>query len=180
MSSAQNVNQKGSKPSKNNESTRNQTYKPTKKILTDSIYYLGSSKQASDYEATTEFLINYIKKSFNYGMDIGMVLETLQEVDLNEYKPSMNVSLSADEAVRIAEEKQFEIEFRSEFDAFTKRKQALEMNMPKAYSFLWDQCARSLQNKIEARTDFYSVIKGNPIQLLKVIKQHFVLNYQES
>jgi hypothetical protein len=58
-------------------------------------------------------------------MDIRTVLETLQEVDLSEYKPSMSVSLSIDEAARIAEEQLIEIEFRAELDAFTKRKQAL-------------------------------------------------------
>ena len=53
------------------------------------------------------------------------------------------------------------------------------MNLSKAYSFIWDQCAKSLQNKIEARSDYISIIKGNPINLLKAIKQQ-VLNYEES
>jgi hypothetical protein len=65
-----------------------------------------------------------------------MVFKNLQVVDLSEYKPLMSVSLSADEAIRIVDEKQFEIEFRAEFDVFTRRKQALEMNMLKAYSIL--------------------------------------------
>jgi hypothetical protein len=112
-------------------------------------------------------------------MDIGTVLETLQEIDSNLYKPSLGVSLSAEEGIRMAEDRQYEIEFKAEYDAFTKRMQALEMNMSKAYSFLRDQCARSLQNKIVARADFISIIKGNPIHLLKAIKQH-VLNFQES
>ena len=140
---------------------------------------MGSAKQAADYESTTEFLINHIKKTFSFGNDIGTVLETLQELDLNQYKPSLSISLSVDEGVKMAEDKQFEIEFKAEFEAFTKRKQAMETNLTKAYAFLWDQCARSLQNKIEARADFLSDIKGNPIELLKAIKQH-ALNYQES
>ena len=41
-------------------------------ISTNYNYYLGSAKQASDYETTTEFLINYIKKLYDYGKnDIG-------------------------------------------------------------------------------------------------------------
>jgi hypothetical protein len=56
---------------------------------------------------------------------------------------------------------------------------ALEMHLFKAYSFIWDQCAKSLQSMIEARTDYLSLIKGNPINFLKAIKQQ-VLNYQES
>jgi hypothetical protein len=46
------------------------------------------------------------------------------------------------------------------------------MNMSKAYAFLWEQCARAMQNEIEARTDYESSIKNNPIELLKAIKQH--------
>jgi D-alanine-D-alanine ligase-like ATP-grasp enzyme len=46
-----------------------------------------------------------------------------------------------------------------------KRMQALELNLSKAYSLTRDQCAKSLQNKIEARTDYPSFIKGNTINL---------------
>ena len=130
---------------KDNNNSKIYQFKPTKRTLADNVYYLGSAKQASDYESITEFLINYIKKTFTYGMDIGTVLENLQELDLNEYKPSLSVSLNHDEIIRMAEDKQFEIEFKSEYDVFTKRKQALEMNLSKAYSFIWDQCAKSLQ-----------------------------------
>jgi hypothetical protein len=45
--------------------------KEINKSVDDYYYYLGSAKQASDYEMTTEFLINYIKKTFDYGSDIG-------------------------------------------------------------------------------------------------------------
>jgi hypothetical protein len=149
MSNLKGNNKKGSSQAKLKENI-NSNYKPIKRNLTDNIYYLGSVKQASDYESITEYLINHIKKTFPYGMDIGTVLETLEVLDLNKFKPSLEVSLSSDEVIRIAEDKQFEIEFKAEYDAFTKRKQALEMNFSKAYSFIWDQCAKSLQNKLEA------------------------------
>ena len=35
-----------------------------------------------------------------------------------------------------------------------------------------------MQSKIEARSDFSTTVKSNPIELLKAIKQH-ALNYQE-
>jgi hypothetical protein len=38
--------------------------KETKKSVNDYNYYLGSAKQASNYEMTTEYLINYIVKTF--------------------------------------------------------------------------------------------------------------------
>ena len=44
--------------------------------LTCFTYHVGSAKQASDYETATEFLINYIMKSYDsYGNDIGSSLE---------------------------------------------------------------------------------------------------------
>jgi hypothetical protein len=145
--------------------------------LTDYIYYLGSVKQASDYESITEYLINHIEKTFPHGMDIRSVLEGLDVLDLNKFKPSLELSLSSDEVIRIAENKQFEIEIKAEYDAFTNKKQALKVSFSKAYLFNWDQCAKSLQNKLEAGT-YFSMIKGNAMNLLKAIKQQ-VMNYQE-
>jgi hypothetical protein len=50
------------------------TYNSSQKTLSDSIYYLGLAKQAADYETSTQFLINHIKKTFNFGNDIGTAL----------------------------------------------------------------------------------------------------------
>ena len=65
-----------------------------KKNLSDYNYYVGSAKQASDYESTTEFLINHIKKTFEFGNDIGSALKDLKPVDTDQWKPSMQVSIS--------------------------------------------------------------------------------------
>jgi hypothetical protein len=70
------------------------------------------------------------------------------------------------------------IEFKAKFDAYMKREQALETNMTKAYAFLWSQCSKAMQNKIEGRSEFISEIKGDPIKLMKAIKQHS-LHYQD-
>jgi hypothetical protein len=47
----------------------------SKKSITDYNYYLGSAKQASDYETTTEFIINHVKQVFDYGDDIVTAFE---------------------------------------------------------------------------------------------------------
>jgi hypothetical protein len=46
-----------------------------KKSLMDVQYYLGSAAQVSDYESTTEYIINYVKKTLDYGKDIGTSLK---------------------------------------------------------------------------------------------------------
>ena len=80
-----------------------------KPYVTDFSYYLGSAKQASDYETTTEFVINYIKKLYDYGNDIGSALETLEPVDTSDWRPTMKFSSDEDETIRKNEDRQYEI-----------------------------------------------------------------------
>jgi hypothetical protein len=51
-----------------------------KKSVNDYNYYLGSAKQASGYETTTDYLINHIKKVFDYGNGIGTALKLLEPI----------------------------------------------------------------------------------------------------
>jgi hypothetical protein len=78
-----------------------------KKTLSDYQYYLGSAKQASDYEKTTEFLINYIRKTFTFGNDIGTALEELQPYDMTPHHPTLMASNSTDVKTKEAEDKQY-------------------------------------------------------------------------
>jgi hypothetical protein len=80
-----------------------------KKSHSDYVYYLGSAKQASDYEKTTEYLINHIRKTFSFGNDIGMALENLEEYDMLLHCPTLQVSTLTDAAAKAAEDKQFKI-----------------------------------------------------------------------
>jgi hypothetical protein len=151
--------------------------KEIKKSVDDYYYYLGSAKQASDYEMTTEFLINYIKKTFDYGSDIGRALKELKEVDTNPWRPTLNHSSDTDAAIQAIQNKQFEMEFKADYDAYRKRVLALENNKTKAYALFWERCTKGMKNKLESRVDF-DTLENDPIELLKAIKQH-ALNYQE-
>jgi hypothetical protein len=46
----------------------------SKKSVKDWNYYISSAKQASEFDATTEFLVNHIKETFEYGGDIAMAI----------------------------------------------------------------------------------------------------------
>jgi hypothetical protein len=72
-----------------------------RKSLNDYNYYIGSATLASDYETTTECVINYIKKTFDYGNDIGIELKELTPNDKDKWKVSMKFSMSSDELVII-------------------------------------------------------------------------------
>ena len=157
--------------------------KNKKKSLSDHNYYLGSSSQASDYETTTDYIINYIKKTYSEGKDIADALTKLEPPDINLWKPSLQVSVHVgtrpeDDAKRKLEDRQFEIEFKQELSTFTSRKQRYEENKLKAYALIRERCTEAMIIKIESRHDFGSKILDDPIELLKAVKQHS-LNYQE-
>jgi hypothetical protein len=48
-----------------------------KKTINDYLYFLGSSSQASEHERITEYLINYVRKTREYGNNIGIALKCL-------------------------------------------------------------------------------------------------------
>jgi hypothetical protein len=96
-----------------NTSGNKTTYKPSKKTLSDSIYYLGSAKQAADYKTTTQFLINHIRKTINFVNDIGAALEKESEYNLDIHKPTLMSSKDKDDDKREAANKQLLLRWRA-------------------------------------------------------------------
>ena len=46
------------------------------------------------------------------------------------------------------------------------------MNLGKAYAFLFGQCTTGLQQRIKAKAKYKSMIKGDPIKLVEMIKEN--------
>eukprot|EP00957_Ditylum_brightwellii_P100112 7629669-Ditylum_brightwellii.AAC.1 len=69
--------------------------------------------------------------------------------------------------------------YKAELDEWLKRKRIYEENLFKAYTLLWERCAKSMRNKIASRTDYKSSIYNDPVILLRAIKEH-LLNFQET
>lgn len=70
------------------EGSSNASNANKRQIVTDFNYSLGMVKQVLDYETTTEFLINNIKKTYyDYSNDIGRALENLHLLDSTPWKP---------------------------------------------------------------------------------------------
>jgi hypothetical protein len=150
-----------------------------KKTIEDYYFYVGSSKQASDFETTSEFLINHVKKTFDRGNDIAEALRMLVAQDTEQWKPTLMFSDSEDLTVAKQEDRQNEIEFKADLDEFMRRRRLYDNNLFKAYALIWERCAKAMQNKIAARSTFKSTIYNNPIELLIAVKEH-ALNYQET
>ena len=150
----------------------------TKKTLTDYTYHLGSAKQASDYDLTTQYLVTHVKVTYEYGEDIAYELEELEPIDTEKWRPQLRVSKSKDPEIKAAEKEQFGFEFKTEYSEYRKRIATYNINRIKASALLWQRCTVGMRNKIEARVDYKNKIKDNPIELLKAIREH-ALNYQE-
>ena len=155
-----------------------QETKTIKKSINDWNYYIGSAKQASEFEATTEFLINYIKQNFEFGNDVAKAITTQEPIITELWKPSLQLSKNTDPEIKEVENQQYTIEFKADYDLYRAREQIYNNNVTKAYALFWDRCAKGMKNKIEARSDFKEKVDNNPFELLQAIKEHS-LNYQE-
>ena len=111
----------------------------TKKTVEDYFFYVGSSKQASDYEITADFVVNHIKKTFDRGNDIAEALRTLVKANPDVWKPTLQASTDADKEIKEREDKQFVMEYKAELDEAIRRKRTYENNTYKAYALLWER-----------------------------------------
>ena len=133
--------------------TRNENQE-TKKSAKDWNYYIGSAKQASDFEATTEYLVNHIKETFDYGGDIAMAIVNQEPINTDSWKPKLQKSSDSDPDIKETENEQYKIEFQANFNNYGIRDRTYTNNIIKAYALFWGKCAKGMRNKIEARSDF--------------------------
>ena len=72
-------------------SNKNNT-KQKKKNIEDYIFYLGTSKQASNYKTSAEYILNLIKMTFERGNDIAESLLTLTKMNTKGWEPKLEFS----------------------------------------------------------------------------------------
>jgi hypothetical protein len=68
-----------------------------KKSIEDYFFHVGSSKQASDLETTSEFLVNYVKKTFDRGNDVAEALRMLTPEDTELWTPTLQFSTATED-----------------------------------------------------------------------------------
>ena len=64
---------------KSKNKNNKETYKGECEDLKGKIYYIGSAKQADNYNTTTEAIMEYILREFTHGLDVVESLEALKE-----------------------------------------------------------------------------------------------------
>ena len=152
-----------------------------KKTLADYKYVLGggNGSNVSDYNEVTKYLLNHIQKTYLHGGDIIAAMKERKEFDFTKKMPVKQISTNADKDAKKQEDEAHEAVFKAEIQTFVKRKDSYDSNKQKAYGMFWQQCTKTMQNKIQARADFSSSIENNPIKLLAAIEEH-ALSYEET
>ncbi|KAG7374509.1 hypothetical protein IV203_013604 [Nitzschia inconspicua] len=138
----------------------------------------NENQEMNRRSSNERYVINHITKEFDQGQDIGEALEELKEVDQSKWELELKYSKATDPDKKAAENKQYEMLYQSQLNAYIERTDAYRVNLKKANALLWEQCSKGMTNKIESRKDFKS-IKGNPNKLLTAIREH-ALNYQDN
>jgi hypothetical protein len=87
-------------------------------------------------------------------------------------------SSATQESERKLEDGAYEAIFKAQIQQFVKREDSYVSNKGKAYALLWQQCTRTMQDKIQARSDFSKSIENDPIKILNAIEEH-ALSYEE-
>ena len=77
------------------------------------------------------------------------------------------------------EQKQYQLKYQQQLSSYTEKIETYNNNRERAYGLLWNRCNKAMQSKLENRSEFESKIKGNPIELLKAIKEH-AMRFQET
>ena len=142
-----------------------------KKTLAENIFYTGAVTQASDFVVVRKYLINFIKKTYDYGDDIGEALMKGEPPDMDKWLPKIKESQELEPEKAEAENARFEWLYREQMKIYMKREEIYEKNLKKAYSFLYGQCAKNMQETLESRDDYESEIYGDPFKLLEAIRQ---------
>ena len=168
------------KPKGKQASTKSykETFKGECEGLQGKTFYIGSTKQADNYNQTLEAILDYIMREYNNGMDVREALESMEEKDFSVEMPKI---MTLDDKATAEEKKSAEKLHDIELKLFVERKDKYRINMIKSYGLIWGQCTKALKNKIEARKDWNqgaSKIKMNPIMLLRAIKE-ITHNHQE-
>ena len=107
-----------------------------KEGVTDYMYYLRSSKNILDYDKTTKFLLNHIHKTYQKGKDITNALDNLTDTDLAVLKPQFKWSMLTNADKKDAENEEFKIDYKMDYDAWKKWVEVYRDNKEKMHTFL--------------------------------------------
>jgi hypothetical protein len=69
------------------------------------------------------------------------------------WEPQLEASIATDQAQKDLDNNQNKMKYKARLDEYMKRENMYNENLYKAYALIWDRCAKSMQNKIQTRSD---------------------------
>ena len=144
-------------------------------------HYTGKQQMVT-YDSVKDHIVQQIQKSFKYGNDIAQAIRDMVYEDENNLgggKPTRQiVAVPMDKDTRESlhmtlqiEQEGYDIEYKEELRKYNIRKDVYEENKVKAYALIFGYCNKTMQNRIEESKDFESIIRDDPLELLKEIKK---------
>ena len=150
-------------------------------MLNDYKCAIRAAEQAGIYIKTTNYLTLDIRKTYKTGGDITVVIQNQEPFNFNSSTPKLKIlttvmttdTYPAEKLEIKHENDQYKIKYEAELQLHLKQKSYYCTYLGKAYAFLFGQCTTGLQHRIEAKAEYESKIKRNPIKLLETIKKIF-------
>lgn len=94
--------------------------------------YIGSNKQASDYEVTIEFILKHIKLTYQDRNNIVESLKKETKTDTDAWTTTLKFSSNNDSQVAFQENEQFKMIYKVKLHEAMKRKNQYNNNLYKA------------------------------------------------
>jgi hypothetical protein len=122
---------------------------------------IAQIRQAADmYTKTTKEIAEYVGRTYKYGADTRLAIETLVVATFS--KPMGPPTDASRTQVRIWEKR---------VDEFVKKEAHLEENIKTAYSLIFGQCTKAMRAKLESMSDHQVIaVASDGIELLRNIK----------
>ena len=72
---------------RNHNNNKREHFKGECDDLKGNVYYIGSAKEADNFNNTTEKILSYIIQTYEYGEDVEGALKKLEDINFDELKP---------------------------------------------------------------------------------------------
>jgi hypothetical protein len=129
--------------------------------------FVPNKAPPATYASVKDAIILQFTKTNDH--DVADSLEGMSKITIT--KPTRILSIKTDKDEQDQEQAGLDIDYSGEMDDYRARKKALDKGMRQAYSIIFtDFCTKEMQTKIEEHRDFTTIIRNDPIELLRAIK----------
>jgi hypothetical protein len=138
------------------------TSKPQERELKLSpMRYQGKTNTAT-YTTTRDAMIQYIRKNYKGGINVGESMEDMSKVDLEKLQPSRDISIIADPIAKVVDQAGLDIKYQEELRRHLGQKDALRDGIDKAYALIFSQyCTKVVQSRIKQHPNYDTQLKNN-------------------